>query len=720
MYSRGIKEKAQALLGMDRKIVFNLILISFLTLFGELVFIRYLSSNIYLLSFYKNSVLLAVFLGLGTGFMLSKEKRNFVEYLPLAALVLLCLIIYFNDYLRIDLDYSAKDETIWPEFWANTRATGVPIFGVLVFFYIVVALFFVPFGQETVRAMRSFKPLTAYSLNIGGSLLGILAFSVCGWLWTKPILWFMVLLVPLLWWTYAYSTRTIFYVNIAAVTVSLFLVFSAQFGPELWSPYSKVRVYMFSESPEYGFISTTNGNPQVGSMNFDIEYSGPEKGLNEESRSIYEIPYRIIKPSSVIVAGAGAGNEVAMALRYGADEVTAVELDPVFIALGRVLSPHRPFMDPRVRVEVNDARAFFHETREKYDLVVIGFLDSQYHLSHLTNIRTENFVYTYESIRRTKELLTPGGILQLNYNAPKSEMRERLFAILLKVYGPELVVFAPSKPVSGNISFLAGPGVRGLVSGVGEGAGGEAIEAVRKIEEELPALRVASFGSPDIETDEEYPTDNWPFLYLSAKKVPREYWSMLLAIPLISIVFIRTVARSGAGLSLKFFLLGLGFMLLETKSITSFALLFGSTVTVVSIVIASILAAILVANLLIHTFSIKTLAPWYVLTFITLAALYFLPLDMFLGLGWWTKLIVSALIIAAPMFLAAIIFGVSFARSGAMGIDLGSNIFGAITGGMFEYASMAYGFNSLYVISFMAYLGAFLLDMKRRGGDGGS
>jgi hypothetical protein len=412
-----------------------------------------------------------------------------------------------------------------------------------------------------------------------------------------------------------------------------------------------------------------------------------------------------------------------MALRYGAAEVTAVELDPVFIALGRVLSPHRPFMDPRVRVEVNDARAFFHETREKYDLVVIGFLDSQYHLSHMTNIRTENFVYTYESIRRTKELLTPGGILQLNYNAPKSEMRERLFSILLKVYGEELVVFAPSEPVSGNISFLAGPGVRGLVSGPGQGGdggeGGEgSAEAVRKIEEELPALRVASFGTTDIETDEEYPTDDWPFLYLSAKKVPREYWSMLLAIPLISIVFIRTVARSGAGLSPKFFLLGLGFMCLETKSITSFALLFGSTVTVVSIVIASILAAILVANLLIHTFAIKTLAPWYVLTFITLAALYFLPLDMFLGLGWWTKFVVSALIIAAPMFLAAIIFGVSFARSGAMGVDLGSNIFGAITGGMFEYASMAYGFNSLYVISFIAYLGAFLLDMNRRGRDG--
>lgn len=696
---------------MDKgnRAVFNLVLISFLTLFGELVFIRYISSNIYLLSFYKNSVLLAVFLGIGTGFMLTRDRRNFIEYTPVAALILICIIIYFNDYLRIDLDYAAKDETIWPEFWANTRAVGVPVFGVLLVFYFLIALLFVPLGQETIRAMRPFRPLSAYSMNIGGSILGILAFSACGWLWTKPFLWFAVLLVPLLWWSYYYSTRTIFTVNVAAVALSLFLVFSAQFGPELWSPYSKVRVYMLSESPEHGFISTTNGNPQVGAMNFDIEYKGPEKGLNGESKSIYEIPYRIAEPSTVVVAGAGAGNEVAMALRHGAEEVTAVELDPVFIALGKVLSPHRPFLDRRVRVEVNDARAFFHNTEKKYDLVVIGFLDSQYHLSHLTNIRTENFVYTYESIRRTKEMLTSGGILQLNYNTARNDMRARLFSILKMVYGEDVIVFAPSKPVSGNISLLAGPGIRKLLA-KGEGA---ALDIARG----LPGLEVASFGlsEEDFDVGDEYPSDDWPFLYLSAKKVPGEYWSMLVALPLLSVVFIRGVARSGAGLSPKYFLLGLGFMLLETKSITSFALLFGSTVTVVSIVVASVLSAILVANMLILAFDIKSLAPWYVLTLLTLAGLYFFPIDIFLGLSWYARVAFAALLIAAPMFFASIIFGVSFSRSSSMGVDLGSNIFGAISGGMFEYTSMAYGFKSLYVISFLAYLAALLTDLKRKG-----
>ena len=111
----------------------------------------------------------------------------------------------------------------------------------------------------------------------------------------------------------------------------------------MWSPYSNVLVYPFSGGPDSGFISTTNGNPQVGAMNFDLKYSGPEAALNNESRSIYMIPYSALPPKRVMVVGAGAGNEVAMALRNGAASVDAVEIDPAFITISNVMSAHRPF-----------------------------------------------------------------------------------------------------------------------------------------------------------------------------------------------------------------------------------------------------------------------------------------------------------------------------------------------------------------------------------------
>ncbi|MBI4948531.1 MAG: hypothetical protein HY955_00095 [Deltaproteobacteria bacterium] len=676
----------------DKRPGLNLFIISFLTLFGEMMFIRYVSSNIYLLSYYKNAILIAIFLGIGIGFLTSRSKRNYIEFIPIASLVLVTIIIYFNDYLRIDLDHSLKDESIWPEFWANTRAQSVPILGVLVFFYVAIALYFIPLGQETIRAMSAFRPLRAYSINVAGALAGIVLFAIAGWLWTTPLVWFAVFLVPTLWLSRKYSNRVVFYLNAASIIITLFLVFSAHFGAEVWSPYSRIRVYPFSAQPGSGFISTTNGNPQVGSMNFDLVYKGPEAALNKESRRIYEIPYDLGAPKTVMVVGAGAGNETAMALRQGASYIDAVEIDPVFITLGSHLSPHRPFLDERVSVHVDDARAFFHKTKKKYDLVVIGFLDSQYHLTHMSNIRTENFVYTYESLKQTKELLTGDGVLQLNYNAPRPDMRAKLYEILKDVYGADLVVYAPIGPVSGNISYVAGPGVRGKK---------KAIEGLQEI----------SFGTIGALT---LPTDDWPFLYLDGKKIPREYWSMLLLVPVISFALIRVVAGRHGAFSLKFFMLGLGFMLLETKSITSFALLFGSTVTVVSIVIAAILSSVLLANFIIHRWYMESVIVPYLLIFASLAVLYFLPLSLFIGLNWTAKLAVSLLLISAPIFFASFVFGISFAGSERMDVDMGSNIFGAVVGGMSEYLSMAMGFNGLYVVSLVAYAIAFIIDIKGR------
>jgi hypothetical protein len=675
---------------------FNLFLISFLTLFGEVAFIRYLSSNIYLLSYYKNSVLIAVFLGIGIGVLRARDRRNYIEYLPVAGLALVALVVNFNDYLRIDLDYASKDESIWPEFWANRRARGVPLLGVLAVFYVLMTLYFIPFGQETMRAMARFRPLKAYSINVAGALAGVAAFAVAGWLWTTPLVWFSVLLIPLLWWSYMYSGRVVLALNVLAVALTLFLVFSGHWGPEVWSPYSRIRVYQFGPDPALGFISTTNGNPQVGCMNLDIEYPGPEGPLNMESKRIYGIPYRFRAPSRVMVAGAGAGNEVAMALRNGAEEVDAVEIDPVFVTLGRELNPHRPFSDPRVKVFVDDARAFFHKATAGYDLIVIGFLDSQYHLTHMTNIRTENFVYTYESLRRTRELLSAEGILQLNYNAPRRDMRVKLYMMLKEIYGDDLLVYVPVNPVSGNISYLAGPGMRGVAR-------------------DVPGMSAGALDTSGVQAA--FPTDDWPFLYLDGMRIPREYWPMLLVIPLISLVMLRGAGGTLSGFSPKYFLLGLGFMLLETKSITSFALLFGSTVTVVSIVLASIMAAILVANYVVSRFGVFSLKAPYALIIATIAGLYLAPLGAFIGLPWAARLAVSVFLIAAPIFFAAMIFAVSFAGSRRMDAHLGSNILGAVVGGMSEYMSMAIGFNGLYILSLLAYLAAFAIDAFTHGLD---
>src|SRR5207237_3351568 len=88
-------------------------------------------------------------------------------------------------------------------------------------------------------------------------------------------------------------------------------------------------------------------------------------------------------------------------------------------------------------------------------------------------------------------------------------------------------------------------------------------------------------------------TDNWPFLYMRAPDLPRHYLVALASVLIVSAiaVFAAIGGTSARGRwSWHFFFLGAGFMLLETKSIVQFALLWGSTWSSASLAIASVLA----------------------------------------------------------------------------------------------------------------------------------
>ena len=75
-------------------------------------------------------------------------------------------------------------------------------------------------------------------------------------------------------------------------------------------------------------------------------------------REAYDLPYAFAQPRRVLVVGAGMGNDVAAALRHGAQQVDAVEIDPAILALGSELHPESPYRSPRVRLINEDARAF--------------------------------------------------------------------------------------------------------------------------------------------------------------------------------------------------------------------------------------------------------------------------------------------------------------------------------------------------------------------------
>ncbi|MFT3836447.1 MAG: fused MFS/spermidine synthase [Myxococcaceae bacterium] len=113
----------------------------------------------------------------------------------------------------------------------------------------------------------------------------------------------------------------------------------------------------------------------------------------------------------VLILGAGVGTAARGMIETrpeGALEVTAVELDPEVLELGRrYFSLGR--LGDRLKLEVGDARHFLNRTRESYDLIFLDcYANERYVPPHLA---------TQEFFSLAAEHLAPGGILVVNVNA---------------------------------------------------------------------------------------------------------------------------------------------------------------------------------------------------------------------------------------------------------------------------------------------------------------
>ena len=137
----------------------------------------------------------------------------------------------------------------------------------------------------------------------------------------------------------------------------------------------------------------------------------------------------------MLIVGAGSGNDVAAALRAGAKQVQAVEIDPTIVEIGRGRHPNRPYASRQVSIAVDDARAFFRRPSGPYDLVWFGLLDSHTTPSAYANVRLDHFVYTQESFADVKRLLSPSGVVVLLFAPQTDWIAARLVGLLDETFG---------------------------------------------------------------------------------------------------------------------------------------------------------------------------------------------------------------------------------------------------------------------------------------------
>ena len=522
-------------------------------------------------------------------------------------------------------------------------------------------------------------------------------FAVISWLQLSPTWWFGVgfaAAVPLLLTGEAAGGRfakaggVLVAVNIALLASTLVLVHVMARG-SLWSPYYKITV-------------GRDGPDTVIEVNNIFHQS---MAPVEQKEYFYQWPYMVFGNTfeNVLVLGAGSGTDVAAALKHGAKHVDAVEIDPVIVRLGRQYHPDHPYSDPRVTVVTDDARHFLRTSTKKYDLVVFALIDSLTMQSSFSGVRLESYMFTEESFRAVRERLAPDGLLVVYNYFREKWLVDRLANIAANAFGQEPRVHVHEARAYLGV-LMAGPRLTTLTS---DPVIPDRVTAFGQSHAPSPArMHVRDAGV-------EPATDDWPFLYLHNRHVPSHYLAALALILVVSTVVVLFVLRGQAGAwSWQFFLLGAGFMLLETKSIIQFALLWGSTWVVASLAIASVLSMALVANYLVAKVEVRR--PWLVgLTLVALLVLnYVIPVG---AIGFESRAVESifyATLMFSPILCAGLLFGSAIKRSTSLSRDYGTNLLGAMVGGVGEYLSLVTGFRALLFLIALCYIGAIAARRK--------
>lgn len=664
----------------------RLFITSFAILFFELLCIRWIPAHVRFLGYFMNFIMLASFLGIGLGIMVSRRGKlrlpNFSVWLFLTIAVV--ILSRFELYLpSTQVLYYVAGESIAPP------ENGV----VLPVIFFLIAIAFMILSRPLGKLLTALPPLQAYALDILGSLAGIVAFFIISYLSLPPFIWFLILTVLIL--MGVSRTKPI---TLPFLIGSLVSVYALGQG-SLWSPYYRIQVYPDDSG---GHLISVN----------NVGHQTATHYLNKET--FYFRVYDLFgqKPfKKVLVLGAGSGSDVAIALHNGAEEVDAVEIDPVIYQLGISLNPDHPYDDPRVNVYINDGRSFLRNTTKKYDLIIFALPDSLTLTSGYSSLRLESFLLTTDAIENARNNLTNDGLVVL-YNYYREDwLVHKLAGMVDHVFGAP--PYVTTYGAYGRAAVIMnGPRLADLDPALN-------IPYTENVKDISPGtgfpLPVIGHGLMSADPSLTPASDNWPFIYMPVPTIPTLY---LNALGLALIIALLLMALSVPKETMRkfdwhFFLLGVAFMLLETRSLVTFGLLFGNTWMVNSLVFFAILSSVLLAIFFNARFKLTNVWLLYILLFALLMLNYFLPLKTLLGITVPALRYGLASILAfAPIFIANIVFSHSFRDSLSADIAFGSNLLGAMVGGILEYFSLAFGYQALLLLVVVFYGAAYLMRKK--------
>jgi SAM-dependent methyltransferase len=650
----------------DRAAVVRLLLASSLMLFVELALIRWLGANVVHLSYFSNFVLLGSFLGIGCGFLISRRSWSIW---PVSLPLLTALVVGVLEF-PVTIQRSGSDVI----YFTSLQVDGPPAWLALPVVFVLVAVILAGPAELVGRCFARLRPLTAYRYDLIGSLVGIGAFTLLSFLRAPSVVWGAIACLLYLVLSRGLSARVVAGAC-SAVVVGLLLVESTATGVS-WSPYYKVTTEEVGTADDGFLLIKANGVPH--------QLMAPAEWKVEQGERIYETPYLRLPDNAlgdVLVVGAGSGSDVAIALREGARRVDAVDIDPRMLEIGAGQNVDRPYQDDGVVRHTDDGRAFLERVDRKYDLVLFALPDSLTLGSGASQIRLESFLFTEEAMRSVRDHLRPDGAFAMYNYYREPWLIDRLAGTAADAFGhsPCVDTFA----------------------------GAQAVISVGMTEADQQCETTWSPSGPVVAPA----TDDAPFLYFKGDSFPPLYTVTLLGILLASLLAVRALGgplrqmRPYADL----FFMGAAFLLLETKNVATFALLFGTTWFVNALVFAGVLVVVLAAVETTRRLRTPPLPVVFAGIAASLALAWVVRPEWLLVLPFAPRLAAATLLAFLPIYLANVAFAKRFADSSDSQSAFAVNLLGALVGGCLEYAALVTGYNNLLLVTGALYLVAFVL-----------
>ena len=644
----------------------RLFLTSATLLFVELFLIRWVPSNVVYFGFFTNLILIASFLGIGLGIILGRRNAGpRLAPFPLLFFVVIKLI----SAAQLNVTVAASNDvllggSVEPGIEANIGM----LMGVFALVVAAMAALALPLGG----LLKSMPPLRAYAIDITGSLAGIAVFTAMSFAGVGPTGWTVVIAVLITLLALGRGVTAWSFVSAAAIVACLMLTGTTS---DLWSPYQRLTLKQLPTE----MLVAANGVPHQGFPTTKHPLNGfyPQVGKWFPGHSF----------DDVLIIGAGTGNDIAASVQRGDGHIDAVEIDPTIHQIGVDMNAFEPYQDPRVTTSIDDGRAFLRKSDKDYDLVILALTDSLTLFSSTGNVRLESFLYTKEAFEEVKAHLKPGGIFVLYNFYRQPWLVDRLGGMLADTFGRPSIVSSFDDGWEIGAVLANGPGLSG---GLGV----------------PPDAEVMAPHAAGVE-----PTDDWPFLYMFEPAIATPFIVVLGMVLLLALVSVFAASR-WVGVSIRrfsphFFLLGAAFLLLETRSLVSFGLLFGNTWVVNALVFFAILLSVLASIGVASVLPRRSPTLWYVALFGSLLVSWVVPPSAVLIDPPWLRYAAAAGLAFAPVFFANLCFTYSFRDSPAADMSFASNLLGAVVGGAIEYVALITGYQALAVIVAVLYLAAY-------------